>query len=171
MWWVVTWARWRALAVAAFAGPRARAWALVLALASLLAVPAWASVRAIEHHTSDTNQLGLLPPAQLRPLSTYLRAHQGSARYEAAYDSATKMGALVVHDAAAAGGAQHDQLEVVTPLSRLQARQPRGPCATRCLSAPCSPHSRAEPRLLDGRALDRGPRHERQRPGAGWAAG
>ena len=38
--------------------PRARPWALVLALASLLAVPAWASVRAVEHHTSDTNQLG-----------------------------------------------------------------------------------------------------------------
>ena len=74
------------------AAPRARSWTLVLALASLLAVPAWASVRAIQHHTTDTNRLGVLPPRQLAALSAYLRSHQGSARYEAAYDEATSSG-------------------------------------------------------------------------------
>ena len=71
------------------------------ALASLLAVPAWASARAIQHHTTDTNRLGVLPPRQLAALSAYLRSHQGSARYEAAYDEATQLGSLVVRDTSA----------------------------------------------------------------------
>ena len=54
-----------ALALARAAAPaRGRApAALGLALASLLAIPRWASVRAVEHNVSDTNRLGVLPPA------------------------------------------------------------------------------------------------------------
>ena len=141
VWWVVIAAALGALAVAAFAGPRGRAWALVLALASLLAVPAWASVRAIEHHTSDTNQLGALPPRQLAALSSYLRSHQGPARYEAAYDSATKLGALVVHDQRPLVVLNSINSRVVTPLARLQALAAAGAVRYAVLSAPCSPHS------------------------------
>ena len=141
VWWVVIGGALGALAVAAFAGPRGRAWALVLALVSLLAVPAWASVRAIEHHTSDTNQLGTLPPAQLAALSSYLRSHQGSARYEAAYDSATKLGALVVHDQRPLVVLNSINSKVVTPLPRLQALAAAGAVRYAVLSAPCSPHS------------------------------
>ncbi len=141
IWWVVIAGALGALAVAAFAGPRVRPWALVLALASLLAVPAWASVRAIEHHTSDTNQLGTLPPAQLAALSSYLRSHQGSARYEAAYDSATKLGALVVHDQRPLVVLNSINSQVVTPLSRLRALAAAGAVRYAVLSAPCSPRS------------------------------
>ena len=146
VWWVViacalaTFAL-AAFSVAALTGPRARALALGLALASLLAVPAWASVRAIEHHTTDTNQLGLLPPRQLAALSAYLRSHQGSARYEAAYDAATKLGALVVHDQRPLVVLNSINSKVVTPLARLRALAIAGAVRYAVLSAPCSPHS------------------------------
>ena len=141
VWWVVIGGALGALAVAALAGPRGRGLALALALASLLAVPAWASVRAIEHHTTDTNQLGLLAPAQLAALSSYLRSHQGSARYEAAYDSATKLGALVVHDQRPLVVLNSINSQVVTPLARLRALAAAGEVRYAVLSAPCSPHS------------------------------
>ncbi len=141
IWWVVIGGALGALAVATLAGPRARTWALVLALASLLAVPAWASVRAIEHHTSDTNRLGTLPPHQLAALSSYLRSHQGSARYEAAYDSATKLGALVVHDQRPLVVLNSINSTVVTPLAQLRALAAAGAVRYAVLSAPCSPHS------------------------------
>ena len=137
----------------------------VLALACLLAIPAWASVRAVEHHVSDANQLGMLPPAQLAALSCYLRAHQGSARYEAAYDAATKMGALVVHDARPLLVLNSIESKVVTPLARLQALAAAGAVRYAVLSTPCGPHSTSKNAgLLGGRALGRGPRHERLRP-------
>ncbi len=141
VWWVVILGALGALAVAAFAGPRGRTWALVLALASLLAVPAWASVRAIEHHTTDTNQLGLLPPEQLTALSAFLRSHQGSAHYEAAYDSATKLGALVVRDQRPLVVLNSINSQVVTPLSRLRALAAAAAVRYVVLSAPCSPRS------------------------------
>jgi len=141
VWWVVVVCAVGALAVAALAAPRVRPWALVLALASLLAVPAWASVRAIEHHTSDTNQLGTLPPSQLAALSTYLRSHQGSARYEAAYDEATRLGALVVHDQRPVLVLNSINSQVVTPLSRLRALAAAGAVRYAIISAPCGPHS------------------------------
>jgi 4-amino-4-deoxy-L-arabinose transferase-like glycosyltransferase len=71
---------------------------LVLTLVCMLAIPVWASVRAVKEKVSDTNVLGQIPGPELRRLSAYLRAHQGSAHYEVAFDGATKMGALVVHD-------------------------------------------------------------------------
>jgi 4-amino-4-deoxy-L-arabinose transferase-like glycosyltransferase len=141
VWWVVVVCTLGALALAALAAPRARPWVLALALASLLAVPAWASVRAIEHHTSDTNQLGALAPAQLAALSSYLRANQGSARYEAAYDEATRVGGLVVHDQRPLVVLNSINSRVVTPLSRLQALAAAGAVRYAVISAPCGPHS------------------------------
>ncbi len=141
IWWVVIVSALGGLAAAAFAGPRGRTAVLVLALMSLLAVPTWASVRAIEHHTSDTNQLGTLPSRQLAALSSYLRSHQGSARYEAAYDSATRLGALVVHDQRPLVVLNSINSRVVTPLARLQALAAAGAVRYAILSAPCSPRS------------------------------
>ena len=65
----------------------------------LLAIPLWASLSAVRENVSDTNPLGILHHGELAPLSAYLRAHQGSAYYEAAFDSGTKMGELVERDA------------------------------------------------------------------------
>ncbi len=146
VWWVVIGSAVGALAAAALAAPRARSWALVLALASLLAVPAWASVRAIQHHTTDTNRLGVLPPRQLLALSSYLRSHQGSARYEAAYDEATQLGSLVVRDQRPLVVLNSINAQVVTPLARLRALAAAGAVRYAVLSAPCSPHdSPADP--------------------------
>ena len=132
--------------------------------ASLLAVPAWASVRAIEHHTTDTNQLGLLPPAQLAALSSYLRSHQGSARYEAAYDSATKLGALVVHDQRPLVVLNSINAQVVTPLAAAAgAGGHRGRALRRPLGPLLAPLLPQQPRLLGGREVGRGPRRQRLR--------
>ena len=154
------WGRWPWPPSPAREGAR---WALVLALASLLAVPAWASVRAIEHHTSDTNQLGTAAAGRSwRRCSSYLRSHQGSARYEAAYDSATKLGALVVRDQRPLVVLNSINSQVVTPLSRLRALAAAGARALRGPLGPLlAPLVAQQPRLLDGRALGRGPRHER----------
>jgi 4-amino-4-deoxy-L-arabinose transferase-like glycosyltransferase len=73
--------------------------ALVLALVGLFAIPLWSALRGVRENVSDTTRLGALHAGELQPLSAYLRAHQGSAYYEAAFDSGTKMGELVVRDA------------------------------------------------------------------------
>ena len=48
---------------------------------------------------TDAGYVGALPGDEQRPLSTYLRAHQGGARYEVAAQSATQIGSLIVQDA------------------------------------------------------------------------
>jgi 4-amino-4-deoxy-L-arabinose transferase-like glycosyltransferase len=141
LWWAMLAAALGALACAAAAGPRWRAWALGLALACLLVVPAWASVRAVENRVNDANQLGLLPPAELSALSGYLRAHQGTARYEVAYDAGTKLGSLVVHDVRPVLVLNSIESHVVTPLSRLRALAAAGAVRYVVLSTPCGRHS------------------------------
>jgi 4-amino-4-deoxy-L-arabinose transferase-like glycosyltransferase len=101
-WWVSAAAGALALALAWSGRPRAdsaRGGATALALVCLLAVPLSASLRAVRLNLSDTNRLGVLHSGELGPLSAYLRAHQGSTYYEAAFDSGTKMGELVERDA------------------------------------------------------------------------
>jgi 4-amino-4-deoxy-L-arabinose transferase-like glycosyltransferase len=102
VWWVVALAAAGALALAWSGLPRGdapRASVTALACVCLLAIPLWASLRAVRANTSDTTPLGILRHGELVPLSAYLRAHQGGAYYEAAFDSGTKMGELVERDA------------------------------------------------------------------------
>ena len=146
LWWAMALCALAALGVLAFAlraparaAPWLRALALALALLSLLAIPAWASVRAVEHNASDTNRLGVLPASVLDPLSSYLRAHQGSAHYEVVYDSASTMGALVVHDARPVLVLNTASSQVVTPLSRLQALIRAGAVRYAVVNALCLP--------------------------------
>jgi 4-amino-4-deoxy-L-arabinose transferase-like glycosyltransferase len=94
---------------------------LALALLCLLAIPLWASLRAVRENVSDTNRLGVLHPGELQPLSAFLRAHQGSAYYEAAFDSGTKMGELVVRDARPILVLATLNGRVFTPVARLRA--------------------------------------------------
>jgi 4-amino-4-deoxy-L-arabinose transferase-like glycosyltransferase len=140
-WWAMLAAALAALACALWAPARGRSWALVLALICLLVIPAWAAVRAVQQRVVDANQLGELPTAQLAALSGYLRAHQGSARYEVAYDTATKMGALVVHDGRPVVVLNSIESKVVTPLARLRALAAAGAVHYAVLSTPCGPHS------------------------------
>jgi 4-amino-4-deoxy-L-arabinose transferase-like glycosyltransferase len=116
-----------------------RAAALALALASVLAIPVWAAVRAVEDNASDTNRLGVLAQSVLRPLSSYLRAHQGSAYYETVYDSASKMGELVVHDARPVLVLNTANSAVVTPLSRLKREIARGRVRYAVINDICGP--------------------------------
>jgi 4-amino-4-deoxy-L-arabinose transferase-like glycosyltransferase len=73
--------------------------ALVLTLIAVLAIPLSADVTAINNHVTDAGYVGALPTEVQRPVSAYLRAHQGSARYEVAAVSATGIGSLIVQDA------------------------------------------------------------------------
>jgi len=77
----------------------------------------------------------------LTALSAFLRSHQGSARYEAAYDSATKLGALVVRDQRPLVVLNSINSQVVTPLSRLRALAAAGAVRYVVISAPCGPRS------------------------------
>jgi 4-amino-4-deoxy-L-arabinose transferase-like glycosyltransferase len=72
---------------------------LALALLALAAIPVEVDKTAIENRVSDAGYIGALPGAQQRELSTYLIAHQGSARYELAAESATGIGSLIMQDA------------------------------------------------------------------------
>jgi 4-amino-4-deoxy-L-arabinose transferase-like glycosyltransferase len=72
---------------------------LALALLAIAAIPVEVDKTAIANRVSDAGYIGALPGTQQRELSTYLIAHQGSARYELAAESATGIGSLIVQDA------------------------------------------------------------------------
>ncbi|HXB63974.1 MAG TPA: glycosyltransferase family 39 protein [Solirubrobacteraceae bacterium] len=102
VWWITALAGLGALALAFSGLPRrdtARAGLTALTCLCLLAIPLWASLRAVRENVSDTTPIGILHRGELAPLSAYLRAHQDGAYYEAAFDSGTKMGELVERDA------------------------------------------------------------------------
>jgi 4-amino-4-deoxy-L-arabinose transferase-like glycosyltransferase len=151
VWWVVLAG---ALAAVALAGVALRARmaergaargmltaALGLALVSLLAIPVQASVRAVNQNVSDTNRLGVLKTQELDTLSSYLRAHQGSAQYEVAYDSATAMGSLVVRDARPVLVLTTFNARVLTPVARLRALAAEDKVRYAILSATCGAHT------------------------------
>jgi 4-amino-4-deoxy-L-arabinose transferase-like glycosyltransferase len=126
-------------------GPRPSGWqasaVLALALLCLLAIPLSASLRGVRENVSDTTPLGVLHPGELQPLSAYLRAHQGSAYYEAAFDSGTKMGELVVRDARPILVLTTLNGQVFTPLARLRALAAAGKVRYAFLDSLCGPHS------------------------------
>ncbi len=98
IWWLVAACAVGAIAAAWFDRVDTGVLAIALALVAVLAIPTQASIRAVRLGVSDAGAVGSLPSGELRLLSAYLRAHQGGARYEAAVDSATKVGALIVRD-------------------------------------------------------------------------
>jgi 4-amino-4-deoxy-L-arabinose transferase-like glycosyltransferase len=71
----------------------------VLVLAAALAVPLAMSVRVMRTGLGDGESTGARPAAELVHLSTYLRAHQGTARYEVAGARIFDTVALTVKDA------------------------------------------------------------------------
>jgi 4-amino-4-deoxy-L-arabinose transferase-like glycosyltransferase len=73
--------------------------ALALSLVAVLSVGLKADLTAISDKVSDAGFVGQLPGDEQQPLSAYLKAHQGSARYEVAAESATQIGSLIVKDA------------------------------------------------------------------------
>ncbi len=125
LWWLTAAAGAGALALACVAARRTAATpllagaTLVLALMCLLAIPLGTALRAGRENLSDTNSVGLLHAGELGPLSAYLRAHQGGAYYEAAFDAGTKMGELVERDARPILVLTTLEGRVFTPVARL----------------------------------------------------
>jgi 4-amino-4-deoxy-L-arabinose transferase-like glycosyltransferase len=114
---------------------------LALALVCLLAIPLSATLRGVRENVSDTNRLGALHAGELQPLSAYLRAHQGSAYYEAAFDSGTKMGELVVRDARPILVLSTLEGRVFTSVARLRALIATGAVRYAFLDTLCGPRS------------------------------
>jgi 4-amino-4-deoxy-L-arabinose transferase-like glycosyltransferase len=141
IWWVVLVAALATLVLAYLKAPRARLAVLSGALAALLAIPLWASLHAVNQNLSDSNRLGVVRPAELLALSDYLRAHQGSARYEVAYDSGSKMGSLVMRDARPILVLTTVDARVLTSVARLRALAATGAVRYAILSTPCGPHT------------------------------
>jgi 4-amino-4-deoxy-L-arabinose transferase-like glycosyltransferase len=108
-WWIALAAALGALALAAIVRLPGRssparsllapASVLALTLVAVLAIPLSADVTAIDSGVTDAGYVGALPSEEQRILSGFLRAHQGSAHYELAAESATQIGSLIVQDA------------------------------------------------------------------------
>ncbi len=144
VWWITAIGAIGALALAWIGRPPGnvlRDGVLALALVCLLAIPLWSSLRVVRENVSDTNRLGVLHPGELQPLSAYLRAHQGSAYYEAAFDSGTKMGELVVRDARPILVLTTLNGRVFTSVARLRALAADGKVRYAFIDGGCGPHS------------------------------
>ncbi len=115
--------------------------AVLLALVAVLAIPTQASIRAVRLSVSDAGNVGSLPPGELRLLSSYLRAHRGSARYEAAVDSATKAGALIVHDGLPVVVLTTYEARPLTTVAQLQRLIARGEVRYALLTGLCGAHT------------------------------
>jgi 4-amino-4-deoxy-L-arabinose transferase-like glycosyltransferase len=144
VWWITAAGAAGAVALAWGGGLREQrlsAAVLALALLCLLTIPLWSSLRGVRENVSDTNRLGVLHSGELQPLSAYLRAHQGSAYYEAAFDSGTKMGELVVRDARPILVLSTLNGRVFTPVARLRALAAGGSVRYAFIGGSCGPHS------------------------------
>jgi 4-amino-4-deoxy-L-arabinose transferase-like glycosyltransferase len=86
------------IGVALVARAPARARLLAVPLTALLGIPLVASIEAVEGRTSDAGNVGALNVTEQHALSTYLRAHQASARYELAAGASTSVASLIVQD-------------------------------------------------------------------------
>ncbi|HUN78149.1 MAG TPA: glycosyltransferase family 39 protein [Solirubrobacteraceae bacterium] len=144
LWWVTAAGALGALGLA-FAGVARGALGRVAVLAAtlvcLLAIPLSTALRAQRENLSDTNSLGLLHKDELGPLSKYLRAHQGSAYYEAAFDSGTKMGELVERDSRPILVLTLLEGKVFTSVARLRALAKAGRVRYAFVDGYCGPHS------------------------------
>jgi 4-amino-4-deoxy-L-arabinose transferase-like glycosyltransferase len=72
---------------------------IALTLVAILALPLRADLNAIADDVSDAGAVGALPHEEQQLVSAYTRAHQGSAHYQLAAESATQIGSLIVQDA------------------------------------------------------------------------
>jgi 4-amino-4-deoxy-L-arabinose transferase-like glycosyltransferase len=112
---------------------------LVLSLVSMLAISLNTDIRAIKDHVTDAGEVGVLPGDVLRPLSSYLRAHQGAARYQVAAQSATQIGALIVKDAQPVVVLTSYAAKVFTTVDQLKRKIAAGEVRYAFLNSPC-PH-------------------------------
>jgi 4-amino-4-deoxy-L-arabinose transferase-like glycosyltransferase len=150
VWWIAAFAALAALLAAALARAlvlpaRLRAVlapgvVLVLSLCAMLALSLNTDLRAIHDHVTDAGEVGALPGEELEPLSKYLRAHQGGARYEVAAQSATQIGALIVRDARPVVVLTSYGARVFTTTAQLKRLIAKGEVRYAFLNSPCPHH-------------------------------
>jgi hypothetical protein len=92
----------------------------------------------VNENASDGNVLGALPKTQLDRMSSYLTAHEQSAYYETAYDAATRMGALVLHDVQPVLALTTVEGQVIVTPSRLRVLVASGRVRYAVLTGPCT---------------------------------
>lgn len=117
--------------------------ALVLTLVAVLAVPFKATITAINDHVTDAGYVGALPVEEQRLVSSFLRAHQGSARYELAAQSATQIGSLIVQDARPVLVLTSYGSRVFTSISKLERLIAQGQVRYAFLTSTCGRHGSA----------------------------
>jgi 4-amino-4-deoxy-L-arabinose transferase-like glycosyltransferase len=151
VWWIVLVAALGAIAIAALArlgAPgRGRVTATLLSTATIalaavavLALPLSADITAINTNVSDAGLVGALPPEELRLASAFLRAHQGSARYQVAAQSSVSIGALIVKDARPIVVLTTYNARVFTSISALQRLIAKGEVRYAFLNSLCGRH-------------------------------
>jgi 4-amino-4-deoxy-L-arabinose transferase-like glycosyltransferase len=131
-------ARWPAVPARARA-VMAPAGVLVLTLCSILSISVGTDLTAIGDHVTDAGYVGALPVREQQVLSSYLRAHQGTARYEVAAQSATQIGGLIVKDARPVAILTSYGARVFTDVQKLKQLIAAGEVRYAFLNSPC-PH-------------------------------
>jgi len=152
-WWIAVLG---ALFAAAFAGlarvpsisaPLRAVFAPTCVLASILiaalAIPLSADLTAIKNGVTDAGYVGALPSHEQSLVSSYLRAHQGAARYELAAESATQIGSLIVQDARPVLVLTTYNARVFTTTGQLERLISEGQVRYAFLNTSCSAHSSA----------------------------
>jgi 4-amino-4-deoxy-L-arabinose transferase-like glycosyltransferase len=143
VWWVTALAACGAFAAALAVrvlrpgGPLAGAAAISLSLVAFLAMAMSSDIDSIRAGVTDAGYVGALPTAEQQPLSAYLRAHQGSARYEVAAESATQIGSLIVQDARPILVLTTYNARVFTTVPRLQRLIAKGEVRYALLNSAC----------------------------------
>jgi 4-amino-4-deoxy-L-arabinose transferase-like glycosyltransferase len=113
---------------------------LTMTLCSVLAISVSTDITAIDNHVTDAGYVGALPADDQRIISSYLRSHQGSARYEVAAQSATQIGSLIVQDARPIVVLTSYAAREFTSTAQLQRLIARGEVRYAFLNSPCPHH-------------------------------
>jgi 4-amino-4-deoxy-L-arabinose transferase-like glycosyltransferase len=117
---------------------------LALTLIAVLAIPLRADITAIDTHVTDAGYVGALPSEEQHLVSSYLRAHQGRARYEVAAESATGIGSLIVQDARPIVVLTSYNARVFTSVAKLERLIAAGSVRYAFLNTTCTRHAQAQ---------------------------
>ena len=115
---------------------------LAATMVALLALPFATNVSSIKEGITDAGYVGALPSDEQNRLSSFLRAHEGSAKYELAAESATGIGSLIVQDARPVLVLTTYNARVFTTVAKLRRLTAAGEVRYAFLNSSC-PHAKA----------------------------
>jgi 4-amino-4-deoxy-L-arabinose transferase-like glycosyltransferase len=113
---------------------------IALALVTIGALPLSADITSIDNGVTDAGYVGALPREEQRLVSSYLRSHQGGARYELAAESATQIGSLIVQEARPVLILTTYDARVLTTVTELRRAIARGEVKYAFLNSFCGKH-------------------------------